>query len=156
MNIEAVCVFQESKIKGYILFNEDKVRKQTKITLNLKNIPHGKHGFHIHTSGDLREGCKSLCDHFNPYNKTHGGPNDIIRHIGDLGNIEPNSKGIVKKVIYDNKIKLSGKNSIIGRSVIIHSGEDDLGRGGNPASLITGNAGTRIACGIIGYSKNIC
>lgn len=156
MNLEAVCVFQESKIKGYILFNEDKDKKHIKITLNLKNVPYGKHGFHIHTSGDLREGCKSLCSHFNPYNKTHGGPNDKIRHVGDLGNIEPNSKGIVKKVIYDNKIKLSGKNSIIGRSVIIHSGEDDLGRGGNRESLITGNAGSRIACGIIGYSKNTC
>lgn len=156
MNIEAVCVFQESKIKGYVLFNEDKVKKQTKITLNLKNVPHGKHGFHIHISGDLREGCKSLCAHFNPYNKTHGGPNDKIRHVGDLGNIEPNSKGIVKKVMYDKFIKLSGKNSIIGRSVVIHSGEDDLGRGGNEESLITGNAGSRIACGIIGYSKNTC
>jgi Cu-Zn family superoxide dismutase len=156
MNIEAVCVFQESKIKGYVLFNEDKVKKQTKITIHLKNVPLGKHGFHIHSSGDLREGCKSLCAHFNPYNKTHGGPNDKIRHVGDLGNIEPNSKGIVKKVMYDKLIKLSGKNSIIGRSVVIHSGEDDLGRGGNEESLITGNAGSRIACGIIGYSKNTC
>ena len=58
--------------------------------------------------------------------------------------------------IYDTKIKLSGKNSIVGRSVVIHADRDDLGLGGNAESLKTGNAGSRIACGVIGLSKNSC
>ena len=153
---EAVCVIQDSEIKGHILFREFKEQKKTAIILRLTGVPPGEHGFHIHQSGDLREGCNSLCAHFNPYNKNHGGPKDKERHVGDLGNIEPDSNGEVNKTIYDKLIKLSGKNSIIGRSVVIHEDRDDLGRGGNAESLKTGNAGKRIACGVIGLSKNSC
>jgi Cu-Zn family superoxide dismutase len=154
--LEAVCVFQNSKITGHIIFKEFITQKTTGISIHLKNVPKGKHGIHIHESGDLREGCKSLCSHFNPYNKYHGGPDDTERHVGDLGNIEPSANGVVKITLYDNKIKLSGKHSVIGRSVVIHEKEDDLGKGGNAESLKTGNAGSRIACGVIGISKNSC
>ena len=153
---EAVCVFQDSQIKGYVLFREFKEQKKTGIVLRLTGVPPGEHGFHIHQSGDLREGCNSLCAHFNPYGKNHGGPKDKERHLGDLGNIKPDSNGDVNKTMYDTKIKLSGKNSIIGRSVVIHANRDDLGKGGDAESLKTGNAGKRIACGIIGISKNSC
>lgn len=155
-NREAVCVLQDSNIKGNIIFREYKEEKYTEIIVDIKNVPEGLHGFHIHQSGDLREGCSSLCSHYNPTNKKHGGPNDKERHIGDLGNLLAKTNGIVKTIIVDKKIKLSGKHSIIGRSVIIHADEDDLGKGGNKESLKTGNAGKRIACGVIGYSKNSC
>ena len=153
---EAVCVFQSSNITGNIILREYKNKKITEIIVNLKNVPEGPHGFHIHESGDLREGCTSLCSHFNPFNKNHGGPDDTDRHVGDLGNIYASKSGIVKTTIYDKKVKLTGKNSVIGRSIVIHDKEDDLGRGNNKESLITGNAGKRIACGIIGISKNNC
>jgi len=39
---------------------------------------------------------------------------------------------------------------ILGRAVVLHVNEDDLGRGGNDGSKLTGNAGGRIACGVIG------
>lgn len=153
---EAVCVLTQGNIKGFILFSEKQNTNDILVSLNLQNVPPGKHGFHIHTSGDLREGCSSLCSHFNPYNSTHGGRDDKIRHVGDLGNITANKSGIVKENFYDNRIKLRGRNNIIGRSVIIHEDEDDLGKGGNTESLKTGNAGKRIACGVIGYSKKSC
>ena len=153
--IEAVCVITNSKkIKGYIILKEDLNKKDTIISINLSNVPPGKHGFHIHTSGDLRDGCKSLCSHYNPHNKTHGDIKSKNRHIGDLGNIQPNKYGVVKKILRDKLIKLRGKYSVIGRSIIIHSDEDDLGLGNNKESLKTGNAGKRIACGVIGYSRN--
>ena len=154
--IEAVCVFhsyQDSDIKGYVVFKEDLAKKDTIIKINLKNVPIGKHGFHIHRTGDLREGCSSLCSHYNPKNKNHGGPNDKERHAGDLGNIT-SKNGSINRTMRDKLIKLRGKYSIIGRSVVIHEDEDDLGKGGNSESLKTGNAGKRIACGVIGYSKN--
>ena len=149
--IQAVCVLQD-KIKGYILFKEDLKNKNTIIKIELENVPKGKHGFHIHETGDLRMGCTSLCAHYNPFNKVHGGPNDKERHVGDLGNIVSKG-GKVSMTMRDKLIKLRGKYSVIGRSVVIHADEDDLGKGGNKESLITGNAGARIACGVIGYAK---
>lgn len=149
--VQAVCVFKDG-IKGYVLFKEDLNKKETIIKVELENVPKGKHGIHIHETGDLRMGCTSLCEHYNPYNKVHGGPNDKIRHVGDLGNLE-SKRGKVNKVFRDKLIKLRGKYSIIGRSVVIHADEDDLGKGGDEESLITGNSGARIACGVIGYAS---
>jgi Cu-Zn family superoxide dismutase len=77
-----------------------------------------------------------------------------VRHVGDLGNIQTNSRGEAKYTFYDNVIRLRGsKSNIIGRGLIIHEGEDDCGKGGNAESLKTGNSGKRIACAVIGYSK---
>jgi Cu-Zn family superoxide dismutase len=99
----------------------------------------------------------SACAHFNPTNKKHGCPGNKERHVGDLGNIQADKNGSAKYIFYDNVIRLSGKNSIIGRSIIIHADEDDCGTGGNEESLKTGNAGKRIACAVIGYGKeNFC
>jgi Cu-Zn family superoxide dismutase len=146
--VEAVCVITNGTISGFIEFKE--LKNRVKITIKLNKVPEGKHGFHIHRTGDLREGCKSLCSHYNPLNKKHGGKSSKERHVGDLGNIEANSKGEVDQVMYDSIIKLSGKYSIVGRSAVIHEKEDDLGKGDNEESLITGNAGKRIGCGVIG------
>ena len=140
----------KSKRKIYGVIHLEKKGTKVHIHGEVKGLKKGKHGFHIHESGNLTEGCKSLCSHFNPHNKNHGGPNDKERHVGDLGNIVADSKGIAKFSMYDNLVKLSGKYSVIGRSMIIHEDEDDLGKGGNEESLKTGNAGKRIACGIIG------
>ena len=157
--IEAVCVLTNtsSKINGYILFKEDLKKKETIIELHLKNVPKGEHGFHIHRTGDLREGCSSLCSHYNPYNKNHGGPDSEDRHVGDLGNIVFNKKGECKMSMKDKLVKLRGtKANVIGRSIVIHEQPDDLGKGGHDDSLTTGHAGGRITCAVIGYSKKMC
>ena len=52
----------------------------------------------------------------------------------------------------DTLVKLQGEYSVIGRSMVVHAGEDDLGRGGNAESKKTGNAGARLACGVIALS----
>jgi superoxide dismutase, Cu-Zn family len=88
--------------------------------------------------------------HFNPHNKTHGSPDGEVRHVGDLGNISTNDSGVAKGTIVDKYINLIGPESVIGRMVVVHAGEDDLGKGGNEESLKTGNAGGRAACGVIG------
>ena len=144
---------------GTIVFKELD-NNETLITINVENLkPKSKHGIHIHKSGDLRKGCHSLCGHYNPYCAEHGGPNDNRnnRHVGDLGNIEANKDGMVVNFkITDRLVKLRGKHSILGRSVVIHDGEDDLGRGNNKESLKTGNSGKRIGWGVIGYSEKMC
>lgn len=82
--------------------------------------------------------------------RTHGAPNASNRHVGDLGNIDANAEGVAYVNITDNLIALSGETNIIGRAVVVHAGEDDLGLGENEDSLVTGNAGGRVACGVIG------
>ena len=155
-NIYAICVLTNTinNISGYILFDYNKITKITNIKIKVKNLNPGNHGFHIHKYGDLRESCESLCDHFNPYNKSHGNINSRNSHNGDLGNIYANKKGLCNDNLKTNKLRLSGKNSIIGRSIVIHEDEDDLGLTNHKLSLKTGNSGKRIACGVIGYANN--
>ena len=151
-SIEAIAVFT-GEIKGYVMFKE--FDNKILIELNLSGLqPNSAHGFHVHEAGDLTDKCKSMCAHFNPFNSTHGCPGMKKRHVGDLGNIVTNSKGEAKYSFYDDVIKLRGSRcNIIGRGLIIHENEDDCGQGGDAESLKTGNAGKRIACAVIGYSK---
>tara|TARA_Y100001954_G_C15632996_1_gene513693 strand:- start:34 stop:495 length:462 start_codon:yes stop_codon:yes gene_type:complete len=153
MTTKAICVFDSSsKITGYIKLEQKIKQNKTKISIRLKGLK-GIHALHIHECGDLTKGCTSACAHYNPFNKNHGGPNDKERHVGDLGNIEFNSKKECNMDIEDKLIKLRGKYSVIGRAFVIHQDEDDLGKGGNAESLKTGNAGKRIGCGVIGITK---
>jgi len=108
----------------------------------------------VHEYGDLTDRCESMCAHFNPYGQPHGGPQDKNRHVGDLGNLETDARGRVRTVLYDSLIQLRGtKRNIVGRGLILHQDEDDLGRGTNEASHKNGNAGKRIACSVIGIAR---
>jgi len=103
--------------------------------------------------GNLSNACVTAGAHYNPFGKEHGGPNDENRHVGDLGNVEVGDDGTYKHEFTDNLIKLTGPYSVIGRSIVVHQDEDDLGRGGFSDSKTTGHAGARLACGIIGISN---
>ena len=149
----AIAVFDGKKVKGtcrFIYADESVIVK-----VDLQGLPKNSlHGFHIHQYGDLSEGCDSMCAHFNPYNKTHGGRHSVTRHLGDLGNIEADDNGEVHCTFQDKHIKLSGsKANIVGRGLIIHEDVDDCGQGNNEASLVTGNSGKRIACAVIGWAR---
>ena len=149
--MNAVCVLSGS-VSGTIYFTELSNR-HVKITGKVEGLKDGLHGFHIHEAGDLTDHCASMCAHFNPTNSDHGGPNSKVRHAGDLGNIL-SKKGVAHVNITDSMIRLRGtKYNVIGRSVVVHADPDDLGLGGDKESLITGNAGSRLACGVIGYRK---
>lgn len=111
-----------------------------------------------HEMSNKRPSGRPICHlrRSNPYNTIHGGPDSKIRHVGDLGNIISDHNGRADYVFTDHMIKLRGmKCNIIGRGLIIHADEDDLGLGGFPDSLTTGHAGKRIACAVIGYAKPI-
>jgi len=153
--IYAIAVFNDTKIKGTVRFSEDLKNNKIIIDVNIVGLKKNSlHGFHVHEAGDLTDKCTSMCSHFNPYGKQHGCPGMTERHVGDLGNLKTNSNGEAIYSFNDNVIKLRGtKCNIIGRGLIIHADEDDCGKGNNTDSLKTGNAGKRIACAIIGYSK---
>lgn len=135
-------------ISGTITFTE--TSQGILISGNVTGLTEGNHGFHVHSLGDISGGCATTGAHFNPTNATHGGPNSTERHVGDLGNILAGSDGVAVINFTDNVIALSGVNNIIGRAVVVHKDEDDLGLGGDEGSKTTGNAGDRIACGVIG------
>jgi len=154
--ISAIAVFDGKKIKGTVRFTEDIKNNSTVIDVDiLGGLGKNKlHGFHIHEYGDMSDQCTSMCSHFNPYGKNHGGPDATDRHVGDLGNIRSDANGCAKYRFTDKLCKLRGtKSNIIGRGVIIHADEDDLGKGGHDDSLSTGHAGSRIACAVIGYAS---
>ncbi|CAD8102296.1 unnamed protein product [Paramecium sonneborni] len=123
----------------------------TTIQAKITGLSDGLHGFHIHEFGNLIKGCISAGPHYNPHEKLHGGPNDQERHVGDLGNVY-SENGIANFKITDNLVKLNGQYSVIGRSMVVHANEDDLGKSDHPDSKSTGNAGARLACGVIGIS----
>jgi len=157
--INAVVVFNigntESKVTGQLTLTQNSASDPVVITGSLQNLsPNSPHGFHVHEHGDIRNGCTSTGSHFNPEGKTHGGPSDQIRHVGDLGNVQTDASGVAQVQITDTIISLQGKNSIIGRAFVVHELGDDLGRGGNNGSLTTGNAGGRLACGLVGIMFN--
>jgi Cu-Zn family superoxide dismutase len=151
--MQAIAVFNDKKIKGTVRFIEQ--GKQVRIEIHLQGLtPNHKHGFHVHEYGDMTDHCESMCAHFNPYGQPHGGPDSKNRHVGDLGNLETDARGHVHTVLYDAVIQLRGaKRNIVGRGLVLHQDEDDLGEGGNEASRKTGNAGKRIACSVIGIAR---
>ena len=157
--IEAVAVFERSRaLKGYVTLKE--TSKGTTITAHVDGLkPNREYAWHIHEAGDLRvptgksKPCDGACAHYNPHNKNHGGPRSRDRHVGDLGNIKTDSNGSSRSSVTLSSVKLHGKYSVIGRSIVIHIKADDMGKGGTEESLKTGSAGARIACGVIGYAK---
>lgn len=122
--------------------------------LNVFTFFQGKHGLHIHVFGDFTEGFVTAGGIFNPFGRNHGAPDDEERMVGDLGNIEADESGVANVNIEDRLVKLIGPHSIIGRSIVIKSNEDDLGRGGHEYSLSTGNSGQRIAGGVVGIASS--
>lgn len=82
-------------------------------------------------------------------NVNHGGPKDAVRHTGDLGNLNVLTTGDHTVRISDS---VSSLTKVLGKSIVVHEGEDDLGKGTGAAaagSLATGNAGNRLACCVI-------
>ncbi len=146
---KAICVLyptKDSKVKGIITFT--RADSGIKIIADIEGLTKGKHGFHIHNCGDCSapDGA-SAGGHFNPDNKEHGAPTAIMRHVGDLGNVVADKKGKAHLEYTDYEISFEGPHSIIGRSIIVHKHEDDL------KTQLTGNAGARVACGVIGIGK---
>jgi Cu-Zn family superoxide dismutase len=104
----------------------------------------GAHGFHIHEVGDCSApDGSSAGPHWNPGNMSHGSPEATVHHLGDLGNIQADSSGAAHYDAVLHDVGLSGANSVLGHSVVVHQNPDDY------TTQPAGNSGPRIACGVI-------
>jgi Cu-Zn family superoxide dismutase len=145
---KAVCVLHHTeghKAQGTIWFMQrgDEIEISGEIT----GLKPGMHAFHVHEFGDCSApDAMSAGGHFNPEGMPHGNPHSKKRHVGDLGNIQADNTGKAVVNIRDTEIKLSGPRSILGRGLIVHAAPDDF-------SQPVGNAGGRVACGVIGIAK---
>ncbi|XP_022655742.1 superoxide dismutase [Cu-Zn]-like [Varroa destructor] len=144
----AVAVLKAEPVTGVIWFTQE--GESVKVTGEINGLTPGQHGFHVHEFGDNTNGCTSAGPHFNPTKKTHGGPSDEERHVGDLGNVVADANGRALVNFTDKLIALDNEHNIIGRSLVVHADPDDLGKGGHELSSSTGNAGARVACAVIG------
>lgn len=145
----AVVRLYGSDVSGNITFSQ-LPNGNLRIHGTIVGMPPGMYGFHVHQKGDITGGCGSTLGHFNPNGNDHGHPSDENRHVGDLGNVEFDSNGVANIDFADHQIKLMGRHSIIGRAIVLHEKADDFGRSSHPDSKKTGNAGGRVACGVIG------
>tara|TARA_R110001592_G_scaffold210324_3_gene461807 strand:- start:98 stop:631 length:534 start_codon:yes stop_codon:yes gene_type:complete len=110
--------------------------------------PESTHGFHIHQYGDISGADgKATGGHFNPHGMDHAGPDADMRHVGDLGNVVADKEGNATYKRLDKGIAFDGDNNIIGRGMILHAGTDDM------KTQPTGDAGSRIAQGVIGIAS---
>ena len=133
---------QASNVRGTVTFTP--TTYGVRVAADVTGLSPGDHGFHIHEKGDCSApDGSSAGGHFNPAGMPHGGPRDEKRHVGDLGNLVADDSGKAHYEVVDRFLTLEGTNSIIGRSVIVHEKVDDL------KSQPTGNAGGRVACGVI-------
>ncbi len=133
-------------VAGTITFT--KVEKGTRIQAEITGLAPGKHGFHVHEFGDASSpDGKAAGGHFNPKKMVHGDPSKTApRHLGDLGNIEADKSGKATYDLVDPDLPLHGDHAIIGHGVVIHEKADDFGQP-------VGNAGGRLAVGVIGVAK---
>jgi len=113
--------------------------------VDLKDLPPGVHGFHIHAVGtcDHMDHFKSASGHVNPGNKKHGYLNPEGPEIGDLPNLIAHDDGRVLAELFLPQVDMKDLLDKDGSSFMIHVNEDDH----NTQPI--GGAGARIACGVI-------
>lgn len=120
------------------------------VKLEGDDLPEGTHAFHVHEKGDCEApDFESAGDHYNPEDKNHGKEDPDGPHAGDFDNIEVGADGKVDEDFTTDQVTLEkGKENTLytdeGTSLVIHADEDDY------KSQPAGDAGDRIACGVIG------
>lgn len=114
--------------------------------------PGSTHAFHVHEKGDCSAvDASSAGPHFNPAAAPHGrsssAPNQ--HHAGDMDNVVADRDGVVQVNVHLTGVTLGGgaANDIANRAIVVHASPDDY------TSQPAGNAGARVACGVIKVTK---
>ena len=133
-----------STAKGVVHFT-DVGDGNVEVVVDLTGVPPGVHGFHIHEKGDCGNNAMNAGGHFNPTGMIHGAPDAVSHHAGDFGNVTAEANGEVHTRFTTHSISLKANDTTnaVGHAVVLHANPDDL------TSQPAGNAGPRIACGIV-------
>lgn len=128
---------------GTVTFTQEGA--QVKAVVSINNAPPGEHGFHIHATPSCADGGNAAGGHWDPTTSMHGAWGDAMHHGGDIGNITVGANGSGTKTVTTDawSIGTGATNDVVGRAVILHANPDDF------VTQPTGNAGGRIACGVI-------
>lgn len=150
-------------MSGIVYFSQETPESPVLVQYELYMLEDGYHGFHVHDSpltlGNIENEnpCETCGGHFNggypnwsPQN-TSGTPHG--EHVGDLCFNILSKNGKALGSFWDSNISIypGQYNTIVGKSIMVHQNQDDMGMGDNEESLITGNAGKRVMCANIEY-----
>ncbi|HEX5745899.1 MAG TPA: superoxide dismutase family protein [Archangium sp.] len=113
----------------------------------LSNLPPGEHAIHIHETGKCEAPFQTAGGHLNPNKKKHGVLAAEGKHEGDLPNLYVGADGKAQFDAFAHDLKLKDVQDADGAAVVVHAGVDDYKS--DPA----GNAGDRIACGVVQVQK---
>ena len=114
--------------------------------LEVTNAPAGIHAVHLHQVGDCSaDDASSAGDHWNPASAPHGHLDHGQAHMGDIGNliVDETGHGTLRMSTAAWSAGSGTNSDVVGRAIVVHAGEDDF------QSQPAGNAGGRIACGVI-------
>jgi len=135
-------------VSGVITFTQEPGGAH--VVARVEHATPGKHGFHLHAGATCTApDFKSARDHFNPTNASHGAPDAAQHHAGDFGNIDVAADGTGNLDLHSTMLSVGdgGAGDVIGKTVVLHKGEDDL------KTQPSGNSGDRIACGVVSRAK---
>ncbi len=133
-----------SSVAGKATFTQQEGKVVMKVEVS--GLTPGTHAIHLHEKGDCSApDATSAGGHWNPTSQDHGKWGRVPFHHGDIGNLVADKKGKAKLTLESNIWTLGdGKPSdVVGHAVIVHAKEDDF------TTQPTGNAGGRVACGVI-------
>jgi superoxide dismutase, Cu-Zn family len=139
----------DTTVTGTASFKEDDGKVKMELEITVPKMANHTVAVHIHEHGDCGDMGKGAHGHWNPTNENHGKWGTAPFHRGDIGNIKLDGEGKGKIEMDTDLWTISGSDStknILNKAIIIHGGEDDF------KTQPTGNAGSRIGCGVIAKS----
>ncbi len=138
-------VFPDTTVTGNVQFDAENGKVKMKLEISIPEKANKSVAVHIHEKGDCADMGKAAGGHWNPTGANHGKWGGASFHSGDIGNVSLDGKGSGTMEMETDLWSIGGdeKTNILGKSIIVHGGVDDF------TSQPSGNAGTRIGCGII-------
>jgi len=148
-NQEALAIISgtvpDTSVIGTVEFRTVSGKVKMSLTLSIPVMANKSVAVHIHEMGECGDMGKMAHGHWNPTNQQHGKWGTGSFHSGDIGNISLDANGAGTMALETDLWTIGGdeKTNILNRSIIVHSGVDDF------TSQPSGNAGSRIGCGVI-------